>query len=81
VNIKILKTELAGVEKQLERIADLLEGILGATDPIPANMQDFPEDSDTERVFYTDERREIVEYHVNRLGREFRERGLSTTKK
>lgn len=61
----------------LERIADALEGILGATDPIPAQPSDFP-GKDIERVFYTDDRREIVDHLMRKLGKE---RGPSTTKR
>ena len=64
-----MRVDLSGVERQLERIAEALEGILGATDPIPASMGDFPGDSDVQRVFYTNETQEIVDYHLGRLGK------------
>ena len=70
--VKIVRVNLVEVEKQLTRIADLLEGILGATDPIPAHWTDFPEEKDKQRVFYSDDRAEIIEHHLRKRGK-FRE--------
>ena len=69
MNIRIVRVDTSGIEKHLERIADALEGILGATDPIPATPDDFPGDRDTERVFYNDDGQEIIDYHLQRLGK------------
>ena len=69
---KINKIEegMTRIETQLTRIADLLEGILGATDPVNhATLADFPGD-DIERVMYNDDRKEIVEWHLRRMGKE-----------
>jgi hypothetical protein len=69
MNIRIVKLDLTETNKQLERIADLLEGILGATDPIPAHWTDFPEDKEKERVMYSSDRDEIIAAAVERIKR------------
>lgn len=63
-------TELEYVGYQLERIASVLEGLLESTNPLnQASFSDFPEDLDKKRVFYTDDRQEIVDHHLHRLGK------------
>lgn len=70
MNIRIVRLDLTETNEQLRRIANALEGILGATDPIPAGIEDFPNEPDRQRVFYTDDMEEIVAHHVTRLGKE-----------
>jgi hypothetical protein len=73
VKVRVIKADLSGVELQLSRIADLLEGILRATDPLQkwegyAPMEDEP----VNRVFVNNEDEEIVQTHLRRLGREYK---------
>lgn len=71
MNVRIVKVDLSGVERQLERIADLLEGILGATDPI--KQYDMLDDN-AERAFYTNDAEEIIRHKLHRLGKEYKPR-------
>jgi hypothetical protein len=68
VRLHVHKANLSEVEKQLTRIADLLEGLLNASNQQSLPLDAFPEDK-TERVTYHNDKDEIVEYHVQRLGR------------
>ena len=70
MNIRILKLDLTETNKQLERIADLLEGMLGSTDPL-RTIDDYtiPE-NEVERIIYSNDRQEIIDHHVQRLGKE-----------
>lgn len=74
MNLRILKLDLSETNEQLRRIADALEGILGATDPLHPVTQlgDVPELG--VHVEYTNDAQEIVEHHLRRLGKELRER-------
>jgi hypothetical protein len=69
MNIRIVRVDLSDTNKQLERIADLLEGILGATDPANSYFDRLPVEDDVERVLYTNERDEIIAAAVDRLKR------------
>lgn len=71
MNVRLTKLELAGVEKQLERIADMLEQLLYATNP-PNLMTADPEDNPEKRIFYTDEAEEIIRYKLARMGKEYK---------
>lgn len=67
-NDDISETQFIGY--QLERIADLLEGLLESTNPLnQAKFSDFPEEKSKQRVFYTDDREEIIDHHLHRLGK------------
>lgn len=63
VTFKVINLNLDGVERQLERIANLLEQIL-----ISDKLDDYvpPQPGD---VYYTDEEEEIVEYHLRKVGK------------
>lgn len=71
MQLRILKVDLTETEKQLRRIADALEGILGATDPIRPlySLDQLPEENDRQRVFYSDDRQEIIDHHLRKLGK------------
>ena len=69
MNIRIIKVDLSETNEQLKRIADLLEGILAATNPIPSSINDFPEERDKQRVFYPDDKQEIVDYYLDSIGK------------
>ena len=70
MNIRIVKLDLTETNKQLERIADLLEGMLGSTDPLRTiDDYTFPE-NEVERIIYSNDRQEIIDHHVQRLGKE-----------
>lgn len=66
MNIRIVKLDLTETNEQLRRIADLLEAMLGATDPL---RQWVAPDENVERVFYTNDRQEIIENWMNKLGK------------
>ena len=58
----------------LERIANALEGLLESTNPIRG--QDMtPIDDSVKRVFYSDEVQDMVQFHLKRMGKEYKERG------
>lgn len=63
-------TELQYIGYQLERIASLLEGLLESTSPLnQASFSDFPEESDKQRIFYTNDTQEIIDHHLRRMGK------------
>lgn len=70
------ETYLERIEIQLRRIADLLEGVLEATDPIRplTSLDQLPEERSKVRAFYTDEEGDIVKEQLRRLGKEYKER-------
>jgi hypothetical protein len=70
MHIRVVKVDLSRVEAQLERIADILEGVLGATDPLLPHFTQMPDEKDVVRTFYTDDRQEIIDYHLRKLGKE-----------
>lgn len=69
MQVKILKTDLSGLEQRLDRIADMLERLIETTDPIPKGWD--PEKVKN-RVTYTDENREIVAHKLHQMGRTYR---------
>lgn len=68
MNIRIVRLDISETNRQLERIADLLEAILASTNPIPAQLSDFPGEEEA-MVFYSDDREEIIQTTLNRLGK------------
>lgn len=63
VNVKLDK--LDEIALQLTRIADLLDGILHASDPLPPDLE--VEDDPSKTVFYTNERELIVQEKLARI--------------
>lgn len=64
--------EIERVALALERIASVLEGLMESTNPLN-ELQEWKE-SDIPRVEYTNEDREIVEYKLRQMGKEYKER-------
>ena len=67
LNEKLI-TQITECAFQLGRIADFLEGINRATNPVE-QWTGMPDEDNTERVFYSNEDKDIVDYHVQRLGK------------
>jgi len=72
MNIRLVKLDLTETNEQLRRIANLLEGILGATNQLPLQMSDFPEEEAKERLFYTSNDEEIIAHKLKLLGKEYK---------
>ena len=70
MHIRVVKVDLSRVEQQLERIADLLEGMLGSTDPLHTIDDYTIPENEVERIIYSNDRQEIIDHHVQRLGKE-----------
>lgn len=64
--LKIVKLDVSGIELQLSRIADVLEGLIKSTDPI---SYDTPATDENTGVFYSDDEQDIVSERLIRMGR------------
>jgi hypothetical protein len=69
MNIRVIKVDMAGVEQQLSRIADMLEHLIYATNP-PEQYMAGPSNNPNDHVFYTDDVREIIDYKLREAGLE-----------
>lgn len=63
----VIKIDLTGVEYQLERIAELLEGLITTTNPL--NDYDTLATDEETGVFYSDDDQEIISERLARMGR------------
>lgn len=57
----------------LERIAAALEGLLESTNPLNP-LEQWYDTPDKQRVFYTDEEKEIIRLKLAEMGKEYKER-------
>lgn len=74
MHIKVVRLDLTETNVQLKRIADLLEGILGATEPHELHLSDLPELDEAQRLFYTNDAEEIITHKLARLGKTYKPR-------
>jgi hypothetical protein len=65
MKLRVITVDLAGVEQQLARIADALEGLLKASDPLPPDLE--VEDDPNKTVFYSDETEDLIRERMARL--------------
>lgn len=71
MQLKVVKLDLSSVSLQLERIADALEGILAASNPLPPDV--VIEDDPAKTVSYGNENLDIIREHLSRLGKGYKE--------